>query len=156
MKIHLYIYIIIGEAISPYLGVVGLSAGGYMIYFDMISNPIFYLLMLSGAYSTSMRLFGWDNNDNKEYYNIPKSKQMFVLTSYLTLIASLIIAMKENDKYRMTPKQLEALKNKDNNDDIWNIGLINPNEQQHKDGVYDDYFSDYFKEESMDQNNKKL
>lgn len=158
----------IGDTISPYFGLVGLSAGGCMIYLDAISNPIFYLVMLSGVYSTGMRFFGDNDKEKEEYYNIPKSKQMLVLTSYLALIASLIMAMNENNKYRMTPKQLEALKkikdniNDEDSDNVWNIGLLkpnstNPNLDQHKDGVYDDYFSDYFKEidNIADQNNKK-
>lgn len=36
-------------AISPYAGVVGLGMGGMMAYEGMVSNPIFYLILLGGG-----------------------------------------------------------------------------------------------------------
>ncbi len=48
----------IGAAVSPYFGAAGLVAGGGLIYAGMITNPIFYLIMMSGTYTTGKRLFG--------------------------------------------------------------------------------------------------
>ena len=42
------------------VGVLGLAGGGSLIYFGAITNPIFYLIMLSGIYGTGSRLLGWD------------------------------------------------------------------------------------------------
>lgn len=48
----------IGSAVSPYFGVAGLATGGGLIYAGMVTNPIFYLIMLSGTWTTGKRLFG--------------------------------------------------------------------------------------------------
>ena len=147
----------IGDAINPYFNVVGLTIGGSLIYLNVISHPLFYLVMLSGVYTTGMRLFGWDEKEKEGYYDIPKSKQLLILSSYLTLIGSLIIAMNENNKYRLTPKQIKAMNQNKENGDVWNIGIVKPedfksehfNMNQHNEGgVYDDYFHELFKEEN--------
>lgn len=126
----------IGEAISPYFGVAGLLGGGALIYMDAIHNPIFYLIMLSGVYSTTMRFTEWDSSKHRrDYYNIPRGKQLAILGAYMSLICGLILAMKENNKYRKTPKQL---RDPDFSSDH------NPNPFQ-AEALYDDYFG----EESM-------
>jgi len=125
----------IGEAISPYFGVAGLLGGGALIYMDAIHNPIFYLIMLSGLYSTTMRFTEWDSSKHsRDYYNIPRGKQLAILGAYMSLICGLILAMKENNKYRKTPKQLRDPDSSDRN--------INPFQAE---ALYDDYFG----EESM-------
>ena len=45
--------------ISPYFGVAGLMGGAGCIYFNVIGNPIFYLIMMGGAYSSIQRIMGW-------------------------------------------------------------------------------------------------
>lgn len=125
----------IGEAISPYFGVAGLLGGGALIYIDAIHNPIFYLIMLSGVYSTTMRFTEWDSSKHKrDYYNIPRGKQLAILGAYMSLICGLLLAMKENNKYRKTPKQLRDPDSSDHG----------PNPFQ-AEALYDDYFG----EESM-------
>lgn len=99
----------IGAAISPAFGVAGLMMGGFIIYEGLISNPIFYLVMAGGAYSTTSRLMGWDEAQKpNNYYKISYQDQASLFTLYVTLIAGAIYAMRENNKRRKTPKQLEA------------------------------------------------
>eukprot|EP00428_Durinskia_dybowskii_P084986 CAMPEP_0170445426 /NCGR_PEP_ID=MMETSP0117_2-20130122/49058_1 /TAXON_ID=400756 /ORGANISM="Durinskia baltica, Strain CSIRO CS-38" /LENGTH=346 /DNA_ID=CAMNT_0010706307 /DNA_START=29 /DNA_END=1069 /DNA_ORIENTATION=+ len=120
-------------AVSPYFGALGVAAGGALIYEGLVHNPLFYIIMLMGTYSTASRLFGWEERANKNYYKIPGSQQGVILVGYAGLIAALVVAMKENDKNRKTPKQLE--REKEYGENVWSIGT-----GQQGDGVYDDYF----------------
>ena len=103
----------ITNSISPYFGVVGIGAGGYMIYNDVIHNPIFYLIMLSGIYSTGTRFYDryrygtFNNNHNPYYYNIPNYKKLTIAISYFSVIAALVYAMYHNNKHKRSPRQLE-------------------------------------------------
>jgi Zn-dependent protease len=47
------------SAVSPYFGVAGLVGGAGCIYYDLIGNPLFYLIMLGGTYSSVQRVMGW-------------------------------------------------------------------------------------------------
>lgn len=124
-------------AVSPYFGVLGLAAGGAMIYEGLVHNPLFYLIMLSGTYTTASRIFGWSDEEqhNRNYYNIPGAQQGQILTGYVALIAAIIYAMRENDKLRKTPKQLQREKET-------GYTLSSPWDEGRKqgDGVYDDFF----------------
>ena len=98
----------IGNAISPAFGAVGLLTGAYMIYEGVISNPIFYLVMASGVYSTGRRYLGWDDAaKGRNYYRISYRDQATLFMLYSGLIAGAMYAMRENNKKRKTPKQLE-------------------------------------------------
>ena len=82
-----------------------------MIYYDMIHSPLVYLIMLAGTYSTISRFLGWDDDgtgNNKNYYKIPRIDQLKITVAYVSLIATLIFAMSENNKYRIDPKRLQA------------------------------------------------
>jgi len=109
----------IGEAIHPYVGVVGLMGGSSLIFLGAMSNPIFYLVMLTGVYSTGSRLlsyhklFGFEEEESVDFYNISRRSQAGISLGYVGLIAALLFAMNENDKYRKTPKQLRGEEKKD-------------------------------------------
>jgi len=120
----------ITNAVSPYFGVVGLAAGGALIYTSAVSNPIFYLIMMGGAYTTGSRLFGFEDKEDSRYYKIPRHQQAIVLGGYASLIVALLLAMRENDKDRKTQQQLKAEK--------LNLPYI---EIANNDGKYDDFFS---------------
>ena len=120
----------IGSAISPWIGVAGLAGGGALIYTSAISNPIFYLIMLSGTYTTTSRLLGWDKEEGDpqdDYHKTTRTQQTTLLTGYVALVAALLYAIKENDKLRKTPKELQRNLDGDGSD-------------PKGDGVYDDYF----------------
>ncbi len=137
----------IGSAISPWVGVAGLGAGGLMIYANAVHNPIFYLIMLGGTYSSVVRLMGWEDRPNKDYYRIPPGDQARIFAAYVSLVAALIWAMQENNKRRKTPNQIKAAQygtpGEYNSDFEWTGGGGQP-EHGH-DGVYDDYFGKDFK-----------
>ena len=122
------------SAVTPYIGVAGLLGGGAMIFYGVVHNPIFYLIMMAGTYSTTSRFMGWDEEETEDYYRIKSEDQGILFGSYLALIASLIGAMQVNDRYRKTPKQLQHEKASPwETTEAW---------KHNGDGVYDDVFGD--------------
>lgn len=122
----------ITSAISPYFGYIGLAGGAGLIYADVISNPLFYLIMMGGTYSTVQRTMGWDSRDlPPRYYDISRGSQATIFASYLAVIAALLAAMKMNNQKRKTPRQLEREKSG---------GYITYHDDWANDDVYDDYF----------------
>lgn len=119
-------------AISPSIGVIGLAGGGAMIYYGAVSNPIFYLIMMAGTYQTFSRFMGW-GEESEDYYRISSVDQASLFAAYIALIGGLILAMRENNRSRKTPKQLQY-----EIDSPWDVGT-DP-WQQNDDGVYDDFF----------------
>lgn len=97
----------IGGAVSPYVGVIGLFAGSALIFYSHVMNPLFYIIMITGIYTTFERIFNLDGNPNKDYYKISKKKQLLILCGYVGLVISLLLAMNANNNYRKTPKQIK-------------------------------------------------
>jgi Zn-dependent protease len=126
----------ITNAVSPYFGVVGVASGGALIYASAVHNPLFYLILLGGTYSTAARIFGWEEKANKDYYRIPRTQQGGIMIGYLGLVAILLVAMNANNEKRKTPKQLEREKMYGGSEDPWAVGRGS----NQGDGVYDDYF----------------
>lgn len=93
-------------AISPYAGLVGLGLGGTMAYQGMISNPIFYLILLGGGYETFMRFYDPLNHSPPNYYNITNGQRAAITGGYFGLAGALFTAMAWNQEYKMTPQQL--------------------------------------------------
>lgn len=124
----------IGAAISPAFGVVGLMAGGYLIYEGIVVNPIFYLVMAGGAYSTTSRFFEWDADSKPHnYYNISVEEQIMLFMLYAGLIGGGMYAMRENNKRRKTPRQLQREQS-----NPWSAA--SPPSHFGDGVVYDDYF----------------
>ncbi|GBG25427.1 Hypothetical Protein FCC1311_016452 [Hondaea fermentalgiana] len=96
----------IGGAISPWFLVAGLAGGGAMIYQGMVGNPIFYLVMLSGAFSTYDRFFG--SGTHPTYHFIPPGQKFVLSAAYVALIVALLAAMAYNQKHRKSLAQLRA------------------------------------------------
>lgn len=123
----------ITSAVSPYFGLVGLAGGAGLIYTGAIANPIFYLIMMGGAYSTTQRVMGWDTRVLPPgYYSMGRGTQFRIFSSYLAVIVALLVAMQMNNQKRKTPRQLER-----------GLDKVRPWEgsfQGNGDGVYDDYF----------------
>jgi hypothetical protein len=126
----------ITSAVSPYFGIVGLAGGAGLIYMGAITNPIFYLIMMGGAYSTGQRVMGWDTRELPPgYYNMSRGSQLSIFASYLAVIAALLAAMKINNQMRKTPRQLEREATRGQS-------LYYENDRYELDdgNVYDDYF----------------
>lgn len=101
----------IGNALSPYAGVVGVGVSGSMIGLGQVSNPIFYLITLAGGYQTGMRL--WNNYNGyvdptlpRHYYNISSSQRMKIGAGYFGLLGVLFTTMAVNERYKKSPERL--------------------------------------------------
>ena len=118
----------IGAAISPYFGLAGLATGGALIAYGHIHNPIFYLIMLGGSYSTATRLFGWTESETApNYYDIGGQAQAGIFGAYATIVGLLLALIQYNNSKRLTPKQLQSGESRESSP---SEGLM----------IYDDYF----------------
>ena len=106
----------------------GIAAGGALVYNGMISNPLIYLILGAGTYSTVRRVLGY-HDYHESYYRIGSDKKAAISIGYVGLIGALLVAMKKNNERRKTPNQLKAIE-RDGYDSTGG----------NKDGVYDDYF----------------
>lgn len=123
----------IGNAISPAFGLAGLGLGGFLIYTGGVSNPIFYLLMITGAISSFGRVFGGDEQVyGPHFYRIGGRKQATLFLGYVALIGGLITGMAVNNQYKKSKKQIE-------------YELAHPDQasQQPWEAVEDDFFDRY-------------
>lgn len=140
----------IADAISPYIGVAGLAGGAALIYSGIIANPIFYLVMAGGAFSTGKRFYTGESSSGSAddgFYRIGRGRQASLLAAYAGLIAALLLAMKENNKHRRSPKQIQSSLNHGWDVDErppWDEPVMNYNEN-------DDAFKDLYQQFSQDQ-----
>lgn len=96
-------------AISPYAGLVGLGVGGTMAYQGMISNPIFYLILLGGGYETFMRFYDPAGHRPPNYYKITNGQRAAITAGYFGLAGALFTAMAWNREYMISPEQLRRI-----------------------------------------------
>jgi len=126
----------VANAISPYFSGAGAAAGIFVAYQGYIANPIFYLVVMAGTYDSVSRLLGWSQRP-PGYYNIGPGKQASLMAAYLALVGTLLYGMRENNKKRKTPRQLENERQRgwsDNNDAApW---------ENDPGAKYDDFFAD--------------
>lgn len=94
-------------AISPYAGLVGLGIGGTAAYSGMISNPIFYLILLGGGYETFMRLYD-PLHAPLNYYRITSAQRVAITGGYFGLVGALFATMAWNREYLMPLEQLKS------------------------------------------------
>lgn len=87
----------------------GIGAGGFMVYNGFIANPLIYLILGAGTYSTARRVLGY-HDYHESYYKIGGEKKAAITVGYIGLIGALLVAMKKNNERRKTPKQLQAMK----------------------------------------------
>ena len=100
----------VANAISPVVSGLGLCGGGLLAYQGSIANPIFYLILLSGAYGWTSRVMGWEeaqDGRSPNSYRIGTRKQAMLTISYGGLVGLLLALMAANQKKKKTPKQLE-------------------------------------------------
>jgi Zn-dependent protease len=94
-------------AISPYAGLVGLGLGGTMAYQGMISNPIFYLILMAGGYETFMRFYDPLGHAPPNYYRITAGQRAAITAGYFGLAGVLFAAMAWNQQYKLPPEVLQ-------------------------------------------------
>lgn len=74
----------------------------------MVSNPLFYLIMMGGTYHTVSQFAGWNESHlPPNYYNLDRMTQGKIFAAYLMLVAGLLFAMKQNNSKRKSPKQIQ-------------------------------------------------
>jgi len=93
-------------ALSPYAGVAGLGIGGMLIYNGVIQNPIFYLVMLGGTYTTFMRFYD-PGNLPLNYYRITNGQKVRLTGGYFGLIGLLISGMAMNARSKKSPQEIQ-------------------------------------------------
>lgn len=99
----------IGNAISPVASGLGLLGGGALAVQGHIHNPIFYLILLGGAYSFASRAFGWEEHTQRgpHYYKIGPRRQFVLSAAYVGLVVALLAGMAESSRRKKSPKQLQ-------------------------------------------------
>ena len=91
-------------ALSPWAGVVGLGLGGGLIYAGAISNPIFYLIMMGGGWTTFQRFYRPDETLPPNYYAITPRQRTAITAGYFGLVAALLGVMGANAEFKKPPE----------------------------------------------------
>jgi len=102
---------VVAGSLNRWFLVGGLASGAALIANGVIHNPMFYLIMFAGGYSTFTRFFHThEGGPHENYYDIPRNKKIVIGSGYLGLIAALLAAMSWNNQYRKSPAQIRAEK----------------------------------------------
>jgi hypothetical protein len=72
----------------------------------MISNPLFYLIWLAGAYDTFTRLYDPVGSLPPNFYNITMLQRTSLTVGYVGLVAVLLTAMSVNKQRQKSPEEL--------------------------------------------------
>lgn len=96
-------------ALSPYIGVAGLGLGGFLAYEGVVTNPIFYLILLAGGYDTFMKFYRPESVP-LNYYRITNAQRMGIAGGYFGLIAAIMAGMAMNARSKKSPEQLQRQK----------------------------------------------
>ena len=97
----------IAGALSPWAGVVGLAGGATLISTVGIYNPIFYLIMLSGGWTTFQRFYDPLGHQPPNFYNISTTQKVILGTSYFGLIGTLLTGMAINQVNKKSPEEVK-------------------------------------------------
>lgn len=102
----------IGNALSPYTGLMGVGVAGSMIYGGLVSNPIFYIITLAGGYQSGKRL--WNHHQGivdaslpVDFYRISQREKMMIGSGYFGLMGALFLAMAVNNEYKKSPERIQ-------------------------------------------------
>lgn len=95
----------IAGALSPWMNVAGLGAGGALAYTGAIHNPIFYLILLAGGWETFQRFYN-PGAIPPNYYRITPAQRGMIGLGYVGLIGSLALAMDVNERFKKPPEVL--------------------------------------------------
>ena len=90
----------------------GTGAGGFIAYHGLVSNPLFYLIWLAGAYETFQRFYN-PGHLPPNYYKISAGQRAALTGGYLGLVAALLMAMEANQRQRKSPEQIIREQNRE-------------------------------------------
>lgn len=90
-------------ALSKYVGIFGTGIGGYLAWYGMIVNPLFYLIWLAGAYETFQRFYN-PHFLPPNFYKISPVQRGVLTGGYFGLVAVLLTAMAMNRQRQKPPE----------------------------------------------------
>ncbi|KAJ1460904.1 hypothetical protein M885DRAFT_612082 [Pelagophyceae sp. CCMP2097] len=122
----------VGEALHPALPAVGLLGGCGLAYAGIVSNPIFYLILLGGAFQVGSRLFGFSEVP-PEYKRLAGGRMFGIAAAYAAIVAALIIMMGMNNVGRKSARRIKAEQS----------GGFEEPPPGKADEPYDDYFAEF-------------
>ena len=94
-------------ALSPYAGIVGLGMGGSLIAAGVIANPIIYLVMLAGGWSTFQRFYDpAGHQPSPNYYKITPTQRGILGGCYFGLIGVMVAGMAVNGVNKKPPEEI--------------------------------------------------
>lgn len=111
-------------AVSPYSGLLGLGAGGALIYNGIIEHPLFYLVMISGAWSTFSRFYYKDSTP-PNYYRITPMQKSMVTVGYFFIVGFLMTLMSFNSERFKRIKSPKLLEQEQRQHEKWDFGFQN-------------------------------
>jgi Zn-dependent protease len=95
----------IAGALSKWSHVAGLGMGGTLAYTGVVSNPIFYLVLLAGGWETFQRFYN-PGSMPLNYYRITPAQRAAIGLGYVGLVGGLCLAMDANHRYQKPPELL--------------------------------------------------
>ena len=96
----------IAGALSRHFLLFGLAGCGGLIFLYP-SNPLLYLILLSGSYTTYTRYFPSSMTPSDfRYYDLSQSQRVAIASSYAGLVVFIAAVMSLNDRIRKSPEQL--------------------------------------------------
>ena len=123
----------VADALHPALPALGLLGGAGLAATGAVANPIFYLILLGGAWQVGSRLLGYSDLP-PAYKRLRGGPMVAVAAAYAALAAALIAGMGLNNVGRKSPRQLEAESR----------GEVYDRPPGVADGdAYDDYFAEF-------------
>ena len=123
----------VADALHPALPALGLVGGVGLAASGAIANPIFYLVLLSGAFQVGGQLFGF-SQPPPAHYRMKGGPMIATALAYVGCIGSLVAGMALNNVGRKSPRRIEAEQRGE---------IIDRAPTGGGDGVYDDYFAEF-------------
>ena len=97
----------VGDALHPALPALGLAGGVGLAATGVVASPIFYLVLLGGAFQVGGRLLGFVDAA-PAYKRLAGGPAAAVFAAYVALIGALVGGMAMNNVGRLSPRAIEA------------------------------------------------
>lgn len=134
----------VADALHPALPAVGLVGGVGLAASGAIANPIFYLVLLSGAFQVGGQLSGF-TPPPAAHYRLTTGPMIATALAYVACIGSLVAGMALNNVGRKSPRRIEAEER----------GEVLDRAPGHSgDGVYDDYFAEFASDSEFEDSDR--
>jgi Zn-dependent protease len=120
----------VAAAVSRWVLAAGLAGGTALAVSGVIANPIFYLILVLGAFSTWSRFFGTNSRLELElppgFYDTPTATRWKLIAAYVAVLAALLGGMAINGLYRKTPNELRRARGEKNSalDDSTQVATV--------------------------------